>query len=181
MIVCRISPEHEKLYFTQMKKCALLFLLVPLFDHAQKNDLLVLQKTGQNVKTYAAGMFFTVETVYHQWFDGVITAIRNDSVFINGLPFHYKEFATVRIERKHLNYETDGGLLMVAGGGVLLLGIVNGLYRGDAPKDWFTATGFITAGAFLLGGFLLRKAHYKTYHLGNKYFFRYLSLDPNKK
>ena len=133
------------------------------------------------MRTFAVGMPLIMQTIYDQWFDGTITAIRHDSIFVNGFPFHYKEISALRWERPKLNYRTDGVLLMIAGGGVLLLGAVNGLYRGDQFKDWYRPGSFITAGALLATGFLLIKLRFKKYHLGKKYTIQYLELNPNKK
>lgn len=164
-----------------MRKLFVFLLLLTVMHTRAQTNLLVLEKNGSNVKTFSAGMDITMETIYHQWFDGIITIIRNDSVYINGFPFHYKEIATIKRERKKLNYEADGVILMAAGAGVLLLGAVNGWYRGDNAGSWYTATSYITAGALIIGGYLLLKARYKYYHLGKKYTLKYLELDYNKK
>jgi len=155
-------------------------VIVAIHTRAQTN-LLVLEKNGENVKTYSAGMGITIETIYHQWFDGIITGIRNDSIFVNGFPFHYKEIEAIRRDRKKLNYEADGVLLMVAGGGVIILGAVNGLYRGDKAGTWYSTISYITAAAMILGGYLLMKSRYKYYPIGKKYTLNYLALDFNKK
>jgi hypothetical protein len=164
-----------------MKKLLLFFLLLTVMGTRAQTNLLVLEKNGNNVKTYSTGIDITMQTIYHQWFDGVITAIHNDSVYVNGFPFHYKEIETIRKDRKKLNYEADGTLMMVAGAGVLVLGVVNGLNRGDRAGSWLTATSYITAGALLVGGYLLSKARYKNYHLGKKYTLQYISLELDKK
>lgn len=148
---------------------------------AAQTNVVILEKNGANVKTFATGMSITFQTVYNQWFDGVITAIRHDSVFINDYPFDYREIASIKTERRGLNYTEDGALLMVAGGGVLLLGAVNGAYRGDKASTWYTSGSFITAGVFIIGGFLLTRCRYKTYHLGKKFTLEYLALDLDKK
>lgn len=162
-----------------MKKLILLIFIFPFFSHAQ-TDVLVLKKNGSNLKIYATGQYFMMETVYGQWLEGNITAMRHDSIFLNGAPFHYKEIKTVRFERTKLNYTTDGFLLMLAGSGVLVLGGVNGLYRHDAAKDWYTPTSFITAGAMLVGGFFLLRARFRKFTLGKKYTLQYLELSSNK-
>ena len=173
-------PVVSLKYLFFMKKILLVLFFVPVFGIAQ-SDILILQKNGANVKTYEPGMYFIIETIYNQWLEGTITAIKNDSIFINNFPFHYKEIKTVRNERTKLNYTTDGVLLMIAGGGVLLLGAVNGLYRGDQAKDWYTTASFVTAGTLLIGGYLLTRSRFKKYHLGKKYTLEYFILNPNKK
>jgi hypothetical protein len=166
-------------YLVCMKGLTLLALLIPFFAFSQ-SDLMMLNKNGAHEMTFATGMRINFETIYDQWFDGTITAIRHDSVFVNDVPFHYKEIKTIRRERTKLNYETDGTILMIAGGGVLLLGAVNGLYRGDPANEWYTTTSYIVAGTLLVGGYLLTRAHYKKYNLGKKYTLEYLELNPNK-
>jgi hypothetical protein len=163
-----------------MKKLLLLLFLLPFFIQAQ-TDVLELKKNGTNFKTYSPGMYFVMETIYDQWFEGTITAIRNDSVFINSFPFHYKEIKTIRLERTKLNYKADGLILMMAGAGVLLLGAVNGLYRGDPASQWYTPVSYITAGTLLAGGFLILKAQFRKFHLGKKFTLEYLEINPNKK
>jgi hypothetical protein len=159
-----------------MKKIiAVLFFLVPLIACCQ-TDVLILQKNGKNIKTYAPGQPIIFETIYQQWFSGTLTALRNDSVFINNIPFHYHEIRTMRVERTKLNYAEDGTLLIIAGAGVLALNTINGIYRKDDAKNWFSTTGWITAGALILGGILLKKSRTKTYPLGKKYGLHYLDL-----
>lgn len=154
---------------------AMLLFFLPVFCEAQ-SDVLVLQKNGQNILSYVPGKPIMLQTIYDQWFDGYVTALRNDSVFINNIPFHYKEIRAIRREREKLNYVQDGTLLMIAGGGVVALNVINGLYRKDKAGQWFSTGGWIAAGALLGGGYLLRKANKKIYPIGKKYQLHYLDL-----
>ena len=104
-----------------MKRLLFLLFLLPALVHGQ-TDVVQLKKNGGVLKTYAPGDYFNIETIYQQTIDGNITMIRNDSIFINGMPFHYKEISLVRDPRVKHNYATNGTILMIAGGGVLLLG-----------------------------------------------------------
>jgi len=162
-----------------MKQLLIILCLLPCFCSAQ-TDLLMLKKGHAHVITYSTGMHMAMQTIYDQWFDGTITAIRHDSIFLNGTPFHYKEIRALQRERTKLNYKTDGTILMIAGGGVLVLGAVNGLYRNDQIKDWYSPVSFITAGALILGGYCLTRLQVKQYVLGKKYNLEYLELNPNK-
>ena len=172
--------NSRSLFNLCMKKIiAGLFVLIPLICFSQ-SDVLILQKNGRNIKTYAPGQPIIFETVYEQWFDGTLTDLRNDSVFVNGIPFHYNEIKTMRVERTKLNYAQDGSLLIIAGAGVLVLNTVNGLYTNSKAKNWFSTTGWITAGALILGGILLRKARVRTFPLGKKFGLHYLDLHSYK-
>ena len=163
-----------------MRNCLTLICLFTSFYGQAQTDVFVLEKNGASLKTFAAGTEIALETVYKQWFEGSIELIRHDSVFIDGLVFHYKEIAAIRIKRNKINYITDGTLLMAAGVGVLLLGAINGLYRGDPLKSWYTPASYLTAGGLLALGYLIRSSATKTYTLGKKYTLQYLALSADK-
>jgi hypothetical protein len=159
-----------------MKKIitAILFLL-PLISLAQ-TDVLILQKKGRNIKTYDIGQTIIFRTIYDQWLGGTITMMRNDSIFLNNIPFHVHEISAIRNEGTKWNYVTDGTLLIIAGVGVLVLNVVNGIYRNDKAGTWIATSGWITAGAFILGGLLMRRARYSDYTMGKKYTLHYLNM-----
>jgi len=162
-----------------LRSIIICLFLVPFLAKAQ-TDLLILKKGGGQVQTYTTGSELMMETVYHQWFHGIITEMRHDSVFLNGLPFHYKEIATIK--RAHVNFANTvlAAGMMVTGGGIVVLGAVNGAYRGDKSKDWYTHSGIITSGALLVGGFLLTKTRSRKYAIGRKFTLDYLTLNPAK-
>ena len=169
-----------------MKRCTiyfsvLLFFSLLSFCATAQTDVLILKRNGANLKTYTAGMSIRLQTIYDQWLEGTLTNIRNDSIFLNGLPFHYKEISAIRVEYKKLNVASEGILLMVAGGGVLFLGAANGLYRKDNAKDWYKPSSYVVSGALFLGGFLLFRSRAKTYKIGRKFSVEYFEWNPNKK
>ena len=153
--------------------------LIPLISLSQ-TDVLILQKNGRNIKTYETGMPIGFQTIYDQWLGGTITALRNDSVFLNNIPFHVQEIQAIRQDFTKWNYVTDGTLLIIAGVGVLVLNVVNGLYNNEKAGTWVTASGWITSGAFILGGILLKRARYKDYPIGKKYTLHYLNMHIDK-
>ena len=159
-----------------MKKIIVAFLvLLPFFSSAQ-TDVLILQKKGRNIKTYEIGQNIIFKTIYDQWLGGMITMMRNDSIFLNNIPFHVHEIAAIRNEGTKWNYVNDGTLLIIAGVGVLVLNVVNGIYRNDKAGTWVATSGWITAGAFIIGGLLLRRARYSDYYIGKKYTLHYLNM-----
>jgi hypothetical protein len=162
-----------------MKKIiAAILYLVPLISLAQ-TDVLILQKNGRNIKTFETGMSIGFHTIYDQWLGGTITALRNDSIFLNNIPFHVHEIDAIRQDNTKWNYVTDGTLLIVAGVGVLVLNVVNGLYTNEKAGSWIKTSGWITAGAFIVGGILLKRARYKDYTIGKKYTLHYLNMRVN--
>lgn len=159
-----------------MKKFIIAILwLIPLAGMAQ-TDVLILQKKGRNIKTYDIGQTIVFKTVYDQWLGGTITMMRNDSIFLNNIPFHVHEIAAIRNEGTKWNYVNDGTLLIIAGVGVLVLNVVNGIYFNEKAGTWVATSGWITAGAFIIGGLLLRRARYSDYYIGKKYTLHYLNM-----
>ncbi len=165
-----------------MQKLILLILCcVPFFTKAQ-NDVLILQKKGKHIRSYAVGSELDMETVYGQRFQGMITNIRHDSIFLDGQPWHYKEIAVIHRKRIKSDFLVFGTALMAVSGGILILGAVNGLYRKDPFNEWYTKSGLITAGIALAGGYLLRRSYYVRYPIGKKYALLYVDAGAfNKK
>jgi hypothetical protein len=153
---------------------AVLFL-IPLIGFTQ-TDVLLLQKNGRNIKTYAPGMSIMIHTVYDQWLSGTLTDLKNDSVFVNYIPFHVHEIDEMRDEFSKLHLQSAGTILIVAGVGVLAINVINGIYTNEPAGSWVKTSGWITAGAFILAGILMKSAKYKNYPIGKKYTLHYLNL-----
>ena len=157
----------------------LFFCFIPFIAKAQ-TDILVLKKRGAHVRTYTVGDPIDLETVYHQWLNGTITELRHDSIYLNGMAFHYKEIRAIR--RSHYNFGNTvlpyG--MMAAGAGIFVLNAVNGAYRHDKAKDWYTRSSVITGASLLVGGFILTRFTRTTYHLGHRFRLEYLELNFRK-
>ncbi len=149
--------------------------LISIFAVAQQ-DMLILQKNGRHIHTYAAGQELKIETIYQQDFQGVLTAIRNDSIFINDIPFHYKEIAVIHRLRLWSGDLLFGMALMVTGAGILALGSVNGLIREDNINNWYNTSSLFIAGVLIVAGYFLRKAYFIKYPIGKKFKLLYIPL-----
>jgi hypothetical protein len=162
-----------------MKKIiSVVFYLIPLFCISQ-TDVLILQKNGANIRTYAPGQSIMIHTVYDQWLGGTLTDLKNDSVYVNGIPFHINEIDELRNDFSKLHLQSAGTILIIAGVGVLALNVINGLYTNEPIGSWVKASGYITAAAFIIAGILMRSARYKNYPIGKKYTLHYLNLRPH--
>jgi hypothetical protein len=157
----------------------LLFCLISFAAYAQ-TDLLVLKKKGALIHTYTVGDALNMETIYGQWFDGIITGMKHDTVYVNGMGFHYQEIRTIR--RTHLNFGNTilPAGMFVAAGGILILNAVNGALRHDDASTWYTHSAVITGIALAVGGFILTRTRRSTYHLGHKFKLDYLELTFKK-
>jgi hypothetical protein len=67
-------------------------------------------------------------------------------------------------------------MFLIAGGGVMALGAINGLYRRDPPRDWYKTSSYIVSGALLgLGAWFKYGINPRT-PLGKKYSLKILPL-----
>jgi len=123
-------------------------------------------------------MEIMMKTVYDQWLEGNITNMRNDSIFINNIPFHVNEIAAIRKNFSKLHLQAGGTILIAAGVGVLALNVINGIYTNEPADQWVKPSGWITAGALILAGLIMKSARYTTYEIGEKYSLHYLNLRP---
>jgi hypothetical protein len=158
----------------------LFFCLIPFCGEAQK-DVLILQKRGMHVHAYAVGDPLIFKTVYGQWLSGTIEDMYHDSIYIIGQVFHYKEIAALRRTSAKNPNGSLGALMMIAGGGFLAIGAVNGMIRKDAAKDWYTSSGLVIGGALIGGGFLLSQFRSKDYNLGGRYKLQYLQIGKDRR
>lgn len=152
-----------------------LLILTPLLGISQ-TDVLILQKNGRNIKTYAPGMPIMIHTIYDQWLGGTLTDLRHDSIYINNVPFHVNEIDAIHENFSKLHLQSGGTILIIAGVGVLALNVINGLYAKEPAGSWIKVSGWITAGAFILAGILMKSARFKKYPIGKKYSMRYMNI-----
>jgi hypothetical protein len=152
-----------------------ILFLIPFCSRAQ-NDVLILQRRGMHVKAYTVGDQLTFKTVYGQWFDGIIGDLYHDTVYIVGQAFNYKEIAAIRRTKSNIDYSAIGKFMMVAGGGFMAIGAVNGLLRHDPANQWYTTSGYIIGGTLVGVGLILSQAGGKNYNLGGRFKLTYLQL-----
>ncbi|HYC28191.1 MAG TPA: hypothetical protein VEB42_05230 [Chitinophagaceae bacterium] len=181
-------------------KPALLFFFILLTTVAYtQTNVLLLQKHGKTQKSFFAGHFISIQTRQGSYANGIITKIQEDSIYIRhfdieqsmtdygGVYFdtafryttsiHYKDIGAVIPEQPRSNIKKSGTLLLIAGGGVMALGAINGLYRGDKLRDWYKPTSYIVAGALAGLGVLFKHSGHLKMRIGKKYTLKILLLD----
>lgn len=156
------------------KALILVICLIPYICQAQ-HDVLVLQRRGMHEQAYTIGDPLSFETVYGQWFSGTIEDLHHDTVFIAGQAFNYHEIAVIRRASK-ATWNKAGTDMMIVGGGFAVLSAINGGLRQDHPDQWFTTSGYIIAGALLVGGFIVGELTPKYYRLGGRFRLSYLQI-----
>ena len=174
-------------------KAGLIFLIffLPVVVCYSQTDLLVLKQRNQTIQTWIPGSFIDFQFSSHQWIQGIIKSVKNDSILIeqvileripNQFGFLSIDTAKLGLMKLHVseiygmpkrNYSSgiinNGVLFQMGGGAYIFLNIFNSLLHKDAIFGKENITGLsIAAGFFLLGKVLA--ATHKTYVvLGKKY------------
>lgn len=156
------------------KVLTLIIFLIPFFCQAQR-DVLVLERRGMHERAFTIGDHLSFESIYGQWFDGTIGDMHHDTIFIAGQAFNYKEIAVIRRANK-ATWNRAGTYMMIVGGGFAAISVINGALRQDHPNEWFTTSGYIIAGALLVGGFIVGEFTPRYYKLGGRFKLTYLQL-----
>jgi hypothetical protein len=99
--------------------------------------------------------------------------LRNDSIYINGLPIpHLQVSAVILKEKKKKPFPVDFKTMLAIGGGVALTTIGLSLNEANEPKTALIAAAVIGYGPLLLqhfGGRLLYTLYRKKFRIGKKF------------
>ena len=169
----------------------ILIFFLPSSAVFSQTDLLVLKQRNQTIQTWIPGSFIDFQFSSHQWIQGIIKSVKNDSILIeqvilervpNQFGFLSIDTAKLGLMKLHVSeiygipkrtYSSgiinNGVLFQMGGGAYIFLNIFNSLLHNDAVFGKENLTGLsIAAGFFLLGKMLA--ATHKTYVvLGKKY------------
>lgn len=179
----------------------LLALLTEKIFSQQASDFIVVKKrNNRTVKTFFPGLPISFETVDKRQANGMIEAIRHDSIFVKewdirpmlnsfGIPvvdtvaayisgFHYKEIGKVDVSnRMKLQEVTPGRILIIGGTGYILLNLINGAIQHQSITSSKNLTSLGIAGGAVAAGLL---ANYISRHK-NKYHVEYVHMNDVKK
>lgn len=181
----------KKLYTT------FLFILTSFISIAQQSDFIQVKKhNNRTLKTYYTGAFISAETYDGFRINGIITAVRNDSVIfqqtmtslvptqlgqkidtirysMSVYVYQIKKFNmegyTPSMRKKGFSVITIPKLMIVGGVGFLGLELVNTIYRKESLTDGNKLGTLAIAVAVAGGGFLWNWVDKKRNQVGGKY------------
>lgn len=179
-------------------------LSICLHSVAQMSDFISVKKSnGRTLKTFMPGNPIRFTTVEGRGFEGWITQIKKDSIFIKvfdirtlptqfgttmvdtvgsyqfGLP--YQDIFRIEVkDRGSFNFITNGTLFMIGGLGYAALNLINGAYL----KEPITESRNLTSLGIALGvagaGYLLNRIDHQKKKSGKKYKIVYVRMsDPS--
>jgi hypothetical protein len=150
----------------------LVLLLSSLSCYLQPNHLFI-KKGIHKKRTYSEGdrIYFKLQNGQEK--KGIITLLRNDTIYINGFPIPRQQVAAVILnEKKKKPFPVDVKTMLLIGGGVALTTIGLSLNDANEPKTALIAAAVIGYGPLLLkhfGGRLLYTLSRKKFRIGKKY------------
>lgn len=175
-----------------------LFFCIAQSSRSQPSDFLILKKKGKSITNFYAGTNIEFVSIYGAYRNGLITQIRNDSVFIQEFQiqqipttlgtyitdtvgsfryaYPYRDILTIGSKpEKGFNLAGSGAAL--SGGGVLLMVASGVVYIVD--KDKFSPELALGAAGLAAVGYLLSKAAGKSIVIGKRgYSLEYADMTP---
>lgn len=183
---------------------SLLLLLLCSAAFAQASDFVtVKKKNNRTLTTYFPGSPITCETTFGYFINGIVEAVRSDSVFVQQyaiqiaptqfgvnsidtlgsyiVGIHYKEIDVVTLSRREsFGYVKNGSIFIIGGLGYALLNLVNGKYL----KESITSQENIKSLGIALGvagaGYLINRLHISNNRNGKKYQVQYVRMTDRK-
>lgn len=142
---------------------------------------LLLRKNGKVIKRFYSGDQLIITTSFHQTLVGYITAIKEDSIFLNQIGFSLKEIVAVQkpqSPKRSMQVSAEQLALITLGVGLTTAGIT--------LSEWENfGTSLAYASALGYGPIVLNKImtarlfKKKRYRMGNKFALQVLDLRPN--
>jgi hypothetical protein len=154
----------------------LLLLLFSCFSfsslHSQTGYLFI-KKNGKKKRTYTEGNRIQLQLHNGSDVKGLITLLRNDTIYINGKPVPRLQVSRVILNKKKKKpLPADGKTLLLITGGVVLTGVGLSLNDVETPEQAFITAAALGYGPLLvkhLFGRLIYALSRKQFRIGKKY------------
>ena len=176
------------------------FIVLPSLVFSQASDFItVKKKNNRTMKSYFPGAPITCQTVYGNYFNGIVEAVRNDSVFIRqfevvSIPtpwgvnkidtagsyvtgMHYKEIRLMVFEqRRSFGFFRTGTIFIIGGLGYAGLNLINGQYLNESITGNENMKKLGLAGGVAGAGFVMRFLNKRSQRDEKKYRVEYIRM-----
>jgi hypothetical protein len=157
----------------------ILFLLCSFFSFSQQGFLFV-KKGFKKKRVYTEGDAINVRLNDGSYRNGIITLLRNDTIFINGQPVYRPLITEVLLKRRPKKpFPADTKTILIITGGAVLTTVGLILSKQANEKDAIIAGPVIGFAPLLLkhfGGRLLRAMVRKKFRIGKKFHLQVLDF-----
>ncbi len=143
--------------------------------HAQ-NSVLILKKRGNKIIQFNIGSYIRFTDTAGHTLSGEITELKNDSLFLNYIPFHVNEISIVYLPRFKSAILQSGMLFQLAGAGYTSLATINTFIENDPNKGSVIVKTLPISLGFIAVGTVLNMVRIKKYKIGGKYKLVFIGL-----
>ncbi len=185
--------------FLKMKRCILLIIVSLLFASSfAQSDFIELKKNNKVLQTWFRESYITLQLKNGQWLDAIIFKIQDDSLTLRpymlqtninrlGLNFidtiyyglmkvNFNAIKAFPKKDKGFSYVKNGLIFEIAGGGYLLLNVINTLSNNDPVFGSDNIPNLSIATGVLALGIALALTHTSSYIIGKKYHVEYIAV-----
>lgn len=185
-----------------MHKLVLVGLSFFVVNVTLSQDFLLLKKGHKTIASFYTGNAITFRTTSGNWVDAYINKIAGDTLYIKefeliryvnswGMPsvdtmwrnrrkITVKDMSAFPRKDQSVNYIKDGTLFKVAGGGYILLNVINTLSDGDNLFDNNNGTRLGIAALVFAIGTLMHTSRSPVIVVGKKYKLQYIKMQEDK-
>lgn len=202
MLITFNKPLQSRFVFLKMNRCIIAiiaaFIITPSFA---QSDFIQLKKNNKVIKTWFKGNDFYGQLQNDQWVTAEIYKIQDDSLYLRpyivqtfanrlGLPFldttyygimpvHYNQLKAFPKEDEAFSYVKNGLIFEIAGGGYIILNVINTLSDNEPVFGKDNLPQLSIAAGVLALGVILNVTHKTSYIIGKKYHIEYISAKPS--
>jgi hypothetical protein len=179
--------------------------MIPAISIAQASDFIAVKKrNNRTMRSYFPGTPIICQTIYGNYFDGYVTAVRNDSVFIKQYDIrpvpgmygiarmdtvtsyitglHYKDIRILNFQRRQsFGLFRNGTILIIGGLGYAGLNMVNGKYLNEPVLKGGNLRKLGIAAGVAGAGFILKYLNKRSQHNEKKYRVEYIRMTVPKQ
>jgi hypothetical protein len=177
-----------------------MFVSITPSAYSQASDFVVVKKrNNRTIRSYFPGSAISCQTVYGNYLNGIVDAVRNDSVFvkqydirsvpnmwgvakidtlgsyINGI--HYKDIELFEMgNRESFGFIKNGTLFMIGGLGYAALNVINGKYLKESITGSKNRKSLGIALGVAGAGLIMNRIHSYNSRRGRKYRVEYIHM-----
>jgi hypothetical protein len=161
----------------------LLFLLLSSASHSQAGYLFV-KKGIKKKRIYMEGSSISFKLIDGTYVKGIITLLRNDTIFLNGRPIHKTAVKEVLLKKRPKKPFPDTKTLLTIGAGAALTSAGLAISKQASTKDALIAGPVIGFAPLLLkhfGGRAIGAIPRKKFRIGKKFYLQILEFHIPKQ
>lgn len=125
---------------------------------------------------FQVGSFIRFTDTAQHTLHGEITGLKNDTLFLNQIPFHINEIGIIYLPRFKSTILQSGMLFQLAGAGYTSLATINTFIENDQDKGSVILKTLPVSLSFVAVGTVLNAVRIKKYKLGGKFKLVFIGL-----